>query len=111
MRWVDDPTLLRGLGRFDDDLPTPPHARHAAFLRSPLAHGEIRAIDTPGGIDLNCPVQDDELNDFAWSLSPLRDEEPHADEVRIRDVLSSHSCRCTGYHGIVQAALEAFGKG
>ena len=46
MQRVEDPTLLRGLGRFADDLPTPPHACHVAFLRSPLAHGEIRAIDT-----------------------------------------------------------------
>ncbi|MBC8242000.1 MAG: xanthine dehydrogenase family protein molybdopterin-binding subunit, partial [Alphaproteobacteria bacterium] len=46
MQRVEDPTLLRGLARFADDLPTPPHACHAAFLRSPLAHGEIRAIDT-----------------------------------------------------------------
>ncbi|MBL6951254.1 MAG: molybdopterin-dependent oxidoreductase [Alphaproteobacteria bacterium] len=46
MQRVEDPTLLRGLARFADDLPTPPHACHAAFLRSPLAHGEIRAVDT-----------------------------------------------------------------
>ena len=46
MQRVEDPTLLRGLARFADDLPTPPHACHAAFLRSPIAHGEIRAMDT-----------------------------------------------------------------
>ena len=111
MRRVDDPTLLRGLGRFDHDLPTPPHACHADFLRSSPAHGEICAIGTPGVNDLNCSGQDDELNDFAWSLIQLRDEEPHADEASIRDVLSGHIRRCTGYHGTVQAALEAFGKG
>ena len=44
------------------------------------------------------------------SLSQLYDEEPEADEGRIRDVLSGHICRCTGYHGIVQAALEIFGR-
>ncbi|MBT3331114.1 MAG: molybdopterin-dependent oxidoreductase [Rhodospirillaceae bacterium] len=43
---VEDPTLLRGLGRFADDLPTPANACHAAFLRSPIAHGEISTIDT-----------------------------------------------------------------
>jgi 2-furoyl-CoA dehydrogenase 2Fe-2S iron sulfur subunit len=42
------------------------------------------------------------------SLSQLLEEEPAADEVRIRDVLSGHICRCTGYHGIVAAALEVF---
>ena len=43
---VEDPTLLRGLGRFADDLPTPVNACHAAFLRSPIAYGEFGTIDT-----------------------------------------------------------------
>ncbi len=42
------------------------------------------------------------------SLSQLLEEEPGADEARIRDCLSGHICRCTGYHGIVAAALEVF---
>jgi len=40
------------------------------------------------------------------SLTQLLDEEPGADEARIRDVLSGHLCRCTGYHGIIAAALD-----
>ena len=36
----------------------------------------------------------------AW----LRDEEPDADEARVREVLSSSLCRCTGYGPIVAAA-------
>ena len=40
------------------------------------------------------------------SLTQLLDETPGADEARIRDALSGHLCRCTGYHGIVAAALE-----
>jgi 2-furoyl-CoA dehydrogenase 2Fe-2S iron sulfur subunit len=43
------------------------------------------------------------------SLTQLLEEEPGADEPRIRDVLSGHLCRCTGYHGIVAAALEIAG--
>jgi len=42
------------------------------------------------------------------SFSQLLDEEPGADEARIRDVLSGHICRCTGYQGLVDAALEIF---
>jgi len=42
------------------------------------------------------------------SLSQLLEEEPEADEARIRDVLSGHICRCTGYQGMVDAALEVF---
>ena len=42
---VEDPALVRGRGRFVDDL-HPPGLLEAAFLRSPVAHGLIRSIDT-----------------------------------------------------------------
>jgi 2-furoyl-CoA dehydrogenase 2Fe-2S iron sulfur subunit len=32
---------------------------------------------------------------------------PQTTEAEIRTVLSGHLCRCTGYTGIVRAALEA----
>jgi len=31
---------------------------------------------------------------------------PDPDEAEVRDMLSGHLCRCTGYTGIVQAVLE-----
>ncbi|MCP5372284.1 MAG: molybdopterin-dependent oxidoreductase [Hyphomicrobiales bacterium] len=43
---VEDLSLLRGQGRFVDDLPVPPGTCHAAFLRAPLAHAEIARLDT-----------------------------------------------------------------
>ena len=39
----------------------------------------------------------------------LRDN-PRPTEDEIRDMLSGHICRCTGYHGIVQAILDAAGQ-
>jgi carbon-monoxide dehydrogenase large subunit len=42
---VEDPTLLRGAGHFVDDIHRP-GLLEAAFLRSPVAHGLIRSIDT-----------------------------------------------------------------
>jgi len=42
---VEDRSLLRGIGRFVDDL-RPPGLLEAAFLRSPTAHGLVRSIDT-----------------------------------------------------------------
>lgn len=42
---VEDDRLLRGQGRFVDDI-TPPGTLHVAFLRSRSAHGRIRNIDT-----------------------------------------------------------------
>ncbi len=42
---IEDKALLRGTGRFVDDL-HPPGLLEAAFLRSPAAHGLIHSIDT-----------------------------------------------------------------
>ena len=39
----------------------------------------------------------------------LRDE-PEANEIGVREFLSGHLCRCTGYAQIVAAALDAAGK-
>jgi 2-furoyl-CoA dehydrogenase 2Fe-2S iron sulfur subunit len=35
---------------------------------------------------------------------------PHPSEAEIRNVLSGHLCRCTGYAGIVKAVQQAAGK-
>jgi carbon-monoxide dehydrogenase large subunit len=41
---TEDPVLLRGEGRYTDDLNRPGQA-HAAMVRSPYPHGEIKGID------------------------------------------------------------------
>ena len=41
------------------------------------------------------------------SLDALLAERPGADETEIREALSGHLCRCTGYGPIVAAALDA----
>lgn len=41
------------------------------------------------------------------TMHALLTNEPHADEARIREVLSGNLCRCTGYMAIVAAVLEA----
>ncbi|MGQ9367070.1 xanthine dehydrogenase family protein molybdopterin-binding subunit [Azospirillum sp. ST 5-10] len=43
---VEDAAILRGDARYGDDLPVKPGTLHAAVLRSPHAHAEIRAVDT-----------------------------------------------------------------
>jgi 2-furoyl-CoA dehydrogenase large subunit len=42
---VEDAALLTGRGRFIDDLPVPARCVHAAILRSPHAHADLRSID------------------------------------------------------------------
>ena len=42
---VEDAALLRGRGRYMDDIGTSPGTLHAAILRSPHAHADIAGID------------------------------------------------------------------
>ncbi len=44
---------------------------------------------------------------FITTAHALLTEEPDCDADRVREVLSGNICRCTGYIGIVDAALEA----
>ncbi|MGC1236181.1 MAG: (2Fe-2S)-binding protein [Xanthobacteraceae bacterium] len=41
------------------------------------------------------------------SFTDYLSRNPHASEAEIRDVLSGHLCRCTGYAGIVAALKQA----
>jgi carbon-monoxide dehydrogenase large subunit len=45
VRRTEDPTLVRGQGRYTDDISLPGEA-HAVMVRSSVAHGIIRGIDT-----------------------------------------------------------------
>jgi 2-furoyl-CoA dehydrogenase large subunit len=49
---LEDDALLRGEGRFLDDLDPVPNARHAAVLRSPFAHARILRLDPSAALDL-----------------------------------------------------------
>jgi 2-furoyl-CoA dehydrogenase 2Fe-2S iron sulfur subunit len=41
------------------------------------------------------------------SLDAFLRDNPDPTEVQIRDLLSGHLCRCTGYTPIINAAIEA----
>jgi 2-furoyl-CoA dehydrogenase 2Fe-2S iron sulfur subunit len=45
------------------------------------------------------------------SLSTLFAHTPSPTEAEIREVVGGHLCRCTGYAGILAAALEVAGRG
>jgi aerobic-type carbon monoxide dehydrogenase small subunit (CoxS/CutS family) len=44
------------------------------------------------------------------SLAVFLEKHPNPNEAEIRDVVSGHICRCTGYQGMVAAGLAASGK-
>jgi aerobic-type carbon monoxide dehydrogenase small subunit (CoxS/CutS family) len=41
------------------------------------------------------------------TLTEFLREHPDPSEAEVRDALSGNLCRCTGYQGIVDAALDA----
>jgi 2-furoyl-CoA dehydrogenase large subunit len=49
---LEDEALLRGEGRFIDDLDPVPNARHAAILRSLVPHARIAGLDVSGTLEL-----------------------------------------------------------
>ena len=49
---LEDEALLRGQGRFIDDLDPVANARHAAVLRSPFAHARIVRLDPGAALEL-----------------------------------------------------------
>ncbi|HEY5635825.1 MAG TPA: (2Fe-2S)-binding protein [Burkholderiales bacterium] len=44
------------------------------------------------------------------SAAEFLERVPQPDETAVREMLSGHLCRCTGYSGIVQAILEVAGQ-
>ena len=48
----EDEALLRGEGRFIDDLDPVPNVRHAAILRSLVPHARIAALDVSAALEL-----------------------------------------------------------
>ncbi len=47
---------------------------------------------------------------FLVTLDAVFRDDPHASENHIREMLSGHLCRCTGYAPIIKAALAAQAK-
>ncbi|GIX09323.1 xanthine dehydrogenase family protein molybdopterin-binding subunit [Elioraea sp.] len=90
MRRVEDPRLLRGAGRYTDDLSLPGQS-HGVVVRSPHAHAVIRAIDpapalaVPGvlGVFTGADLKKAGLGDVPCMI-PLksRDGSPRAETPR-----------------------------
>ena len=75
---LEDAKLLRGAGRFVDDIDLP-HLLHAAFVRSPVAHGLLQRVDA----------------DRARALPGVRAVLTYAD-LRPHAHLRPHSARAAG---------------
>ena len=81
-------TTIEGLGT-EDDL----HPLQEAFWNN---HGLQCGFCTPGMI---------------MAGADLLTRNPDPDEGEVREALAGNLCRCTGYHNIVKAVLDAASKG
>jgi len=80
---------VEGLAPGPADADPPLHPLQAAFRD---AHGLQCGFCTPG---------------MLMALVPFLAENPDPGEQEVRELLSGHLCRCTGYQFVVDAALEA----
>ncbi|MFM1813953.1 MAG: hypothetical protein RLZ98_648 [Pseudomonadota bacterium] len=77
---IEDPPLIRGTGRYVDDIAVP-GMLHAAFVRSPFAHARIGAIDTSMALEMA----------GVHGVYTLDDLRPHLTDTLIRTALPSPS--------------------
>jgi carbon-monoxide dehydrogenase small subunit len=79
---------------------------------------EITTIEGMGSEDNLHPLQEAFWNDHAlqcgyctpgmiMAAAGLLDENPNPTEAEVRHALEGNLCRCTGYHNIVKAVLDA----
>ena len=76
---VEDPALLRGKGKYLDDIHLP-GMLHAAFVRAPVAHATFSAIDSSAALAIDGVVAVYTLDD----LRPHSDRHCHAGGTALR---------------------------
>src|SRR2546423_2670319 len=77
VRRVEDPRLIRGAGRYVDDI-QPPGCLHAVFLRSHLAHATISRLNLDAAKKAPGVVT-------AWSATDFEDLQPLEIEAPVED--------------------------
>ncbi len=50
---LEDEVLLRGQGRYGDEVPTPPGTLYAAIVRSPHPHARLNAVDSSRALEMD----------------------------------------------------------
>jgi carbon-monoxide dehydrogenase large subunit len=94
---IEDLRLLRGRGQFVDDL-APEGLLHAAILRSPVAHGRIRSIDTAAARARSGVLAVITASDIGGEVPfiPMRQEALPALRFYLQPVIALHKVRYVG---------------
>jgi aerobic carbon-monoxide dehydrogenase large subunit len=107
LRRREDHRLLTGAGRFTADL-IPPGALHLAIVRSPVAHGHLRAIDLAAALDAPDVVEAFTAADLPEAAAPIADGTPPGVEPHPRPVLAQGKVRYQGEPLAVIAAESPY---
>ncbi len=105
----EDDTLLRGLGRFIDDLPEPQGTLHLGFVMSPHAHALIKSIDASEAKQLPGVVAVLTGDDMAGLIKPIHTEILFPGYLPTdRDVLARRKVRFVGEQVAVVVAEDKY---
>lgn len=101
----EDDALLRGKGRFVDDLPEPKGTIHLAFLMSPYAHARILSVDAAAALALPGVMAVLTGDDLAEMVKPILTEINHRTYRAVgRNVIARDKVRFVGEHVAVVLA-------
>ncbi|HYZ01108.1 MAG TPA: xanthine dehydrogenase family protein molybdopterin-binding subunit, partial [Candidatus Binatia bacterium] len=107
LRRREDHRLLTGAGRFTADL-IPPASLHLAVVRSPVAHGHLRAIDLAAAREAPGVVGAFTAADLPEAAAPIADGAPPGVEPHPRPVLAQRKVRYQGEPVAVIAAESPY---
>src|ERR1700694_2159142 len=95
---VEDDRLLRGRGRFTDDINEGEHALESCFVRSPFAHARIKSIDVSGARSLPGVVAVYVAADLPFGQTdlPILIPHPNLTHGRTQRCLASQAVRYVG---------------
>ena len=105
----EDSNLLRGRGRFVDDVPEPRDTLFLGFVMSPYAHARILAIDTDAARGVNGVVDVLTGSDMSALAAPLSvNIEMEGYRQNARPVLATDKVRFVGEHVAVVVAKDPY---
>lgn len=105
----EDDRLLRGRGRYVDDIPDPPGALHLGFVLSPHAHARIVSIDYKSALEIDGVVAVYTGRDFAGKIKALVPDKEQPGFQRVgRDAMPIDRVRFVGEAVAVVVATSRY---
>jgi aerobic-type carbon monoxide dehydrogenase small subunit (CoxS/CutS family) len=95
---------------------------HSCLILTPKVEGrEVRTIEGLGTRNFLHPLQQSFIEHGAvqcgfctpgmlMSAKALLEKNPHPTKDEVKEAISGHLCRCTGYHQMIEAIIEASTK-